>query len=123
MSQEQSAAIDAKKNVSNGNGTSREQSGFGDTLASTERKTYASFIPFCQDSKMVQLNTSVNFTPYSEESSSCNISSKLDDDVMTLNSDDEVPSARKQESDFEVSELDVGIIYNRFSLLKILKIF
>lgn len=79
-----------------------EQSGFGDTLTTPERKTYASFIPFSPKTRTLELNTSVSFTPYSQESFS--ICSKLDDDdTMTLNSEDECFSTLKQESAFEVN--------------------
>lgn len=110
LAQEKLHVRDAKKTEDDGKGNSREQSGFGDTLQSTERKAYASFIPFCRETKTVELNTSVSFTPYSEESS-CNVSYKLDEDVMTTNSDDEILSARKQDSLFDVRQLDCDVFF------------
>lgn len=113
--QEKSQERDAKKTEDDEKGNSREQFGFGDTLEATERKAYASFIPFCRETKTVELNTSASFTPYSEESS-CNVSYKIDEDVMTINSDDEVISTSKQESLFDVRQLDCDAKWNHFFL-------
>lgn len=110
MAQEKPFSRDVKEIVNDGHGTSREPSGFGDSLATTERMTYASFIPFRRDSKTVELNTSVSFTPPSPESS-CTVSSKFD--VVTIsNSDDEVFSARKQGSVFEVRRSECMTIWH-----------
>ncbi len=83
------------------NGTAVVQSGFGDTLTTPERKSYASFIPFCREPGTIQLNTS-SFTPYLQESP-CNVFSKIDIDTMAVNSDEVNVSARQQESIFEVN--------------------
>lgn len=96
MVQEASHSRDVKREkeiIKTEKGANTGHSGFGDTLESSERKTYASFIPFCHEAKTVEL------TPYSQESNT----SKLDDDVTTVNSDDEEFGDSKQESVFEVS--------------------
>lgn len=76
------------------------QSGFGDTLTISEQKTCDSSNTICRELKRSDLDTFVDFTPYSQ-ASSCDMSSKFDDDVMSVNSED-VYCANKRNSVFEV---------------------
>lgn len=78
-----------------------KQSGFGDTLTPSEKRTCDSFDPICRELKCTELDTfTVSFTSYSQ-ASSCEISSKFDDDVMTVSSED-VYSTNKRNCVFEV---------------------
>lgn len=81
----------------------QEQFGFGDSLTSSERKAN-NFIPSCRESETVKLTSNVSFTLYSE-TSSLDVSSKFDEDVTTVNSDEEL-NAEKREPLFEVSCCD-----------------
>lgn len=76
------------------------QSGFGDTLTISGQKTCDSSNTICRELKRSDLDTFVDFTSYSQ-ASSCDMSSKFDDDVMSVNSED-VHCANKRNSVFEV---------------------
>lgn len=93
------------------------QFGFGDTLIASERKCYASFIPFSREEKAIESNNLVDFTTYSEDWS-CNVSSKFDEDTTTVNSD-EVESVHNDESVCEVSRLKTfAALFNKTSCLR-----